>query len=145
MSLVRSQELPIDLVQALRLQDSTRDDALSLGGSHGDLETTEEQVEAGLNVWSIATAFDCESGAIVGPFDISLVLLFPELGIPGLIELEGGIAAQGRHIRTSCSVERIASGVCLRQGSWKHSHEKGDGRESKRIHGGCQLAIMDLK
>lgn len=127
----------IDLVQRFGLQDCTRDDALARRDLHDYLETTEKHVEFGTGGWCVARTLYREGSALFHPVDFAPVRLDPDLvvaGNAGLIEVEGGVAAEGLHGRASCGVERVAERVGLRKGGGHKRGQKREGRGGQGLH-----------
>jgi hypothetical protein len=85
---VASAPFPVNLVQAVRHQYSTSDDALAFGGFHRNFNFAEEEIEAGPDVRGIETLSKSEVGAIRTVFDHSLVCESP---IRRLLRLFGEI------------------------------------------------------
>lgn len=143
---VGAEELPVDLVQALGLQDGARHNALAFGGLHDHLDTAEEDVEGRQDGGRVSTELDGEVGVVVNVRYGTLAVLRPDIGVEAVGKVEGGVGAERRHIRTARGVEGVAFGVGLGQGSGKQAAgEEGRSREGERVHGRLGSGSMDRK
>lgn len=61
---VTAKELPINLVQIVRLHDNARDNASARSSNYLDLAVTKEEVARSLDSWSISLLVDDKVGAI---------------------------------------------------------------------------------
>lgn len=123
---VCAEELPIHLVQILRLQHDGGDDALPGRSLHLDLDLAEEEVGLGLDGGGLALLGDGElsAGGLVGQGASSLVPALDGSSTAAEVGLEGLL--HGRVVGTARIFGGVAEGPGLgaRQGHHGQGHER---------------------
>lgn len=128
---VAADELPIDLVKIVGLEHDGRDDTLARRGLQLHIDTTEEEVEVGLDSRSLALLGNAELST-VGPVGDGRVSRSSERRV-GRRAL-GEVCAEGRRVETRVSGASLLSWVAVREGL-RH----GDGKAG-RNDGGSRRA-----
>jgi hypothetical protein len=126
---ITTHEFPVHLIQIVRFENDTADDALSSGRSHYHGNGAEEDVEVRLDCWRLASGTDSEFGA-------SSAILHRAGGcIPDLVarvlveEVKCSIAPESR-VRRASGVQWVARGPCLSR-SLRQEGQSGQGDQRK--------------